>query len=310
MLCSIALPGMPFTASTTISGLGATWTDVLSAGVVITRNVTSLAMETPDHWHGRLVYCPGNRLGNTPAAGFTSLATVSLDSASRTITTYAPKEFFDVGEYAVQMRPREYRELLRLLVNLQQKLIYAFEGEVEVVLPPSTFPDELRHQVEHVIRPGLSISQVLCDWPDDVVILPLHLWARPRKGVIQLEGREWLFEIHGSLEVSFGGLPPGLDADTIEHLKMGETDVLDGMQGCGPQVEVKYLKGGRTDGVSAWSVFSFARSKPLADLEGAGISESDHQCLLKRLVEEEFLVPWPYSDADRYFVLAEGQGAT
>ena len=39
------------------------WTDVLTTGVVISRNVTGLTPGTPYHWRVRLLYKPGNALG-------------------------------------------------------------------------------------------------------------------------------------------------------------------------------------------------------------------------------------------------------
>jgi subtilisin-like proprotein convertase family protein len=59
----VAPLGTPFTATATISGTSARWTDVLTSGVVITQNVTGLPPFTPHHWRVRLLYRPGNRLG-------------------------------------------------------------------------------------------------------------------------------------------------------------------------------------------------------------------------------------------------------
>jgi len=61
----VAPLGTPFTATTAISGTSATWTDVLPTGTVITQNVTGLTPFTPYHWRVRLLYHPGNRLGQT-----------------------------------------------------------------------------------------------------------------------------------------------------------------------------------------------------------------------------------------------------
>lgn len=209
----------------------------------------------------------------------------------------------------MQEQVKEYHVFLRQLVDLQQKLIQAFEAEIKIVPLSLTFPGEFRSQIEGIVRPGRSISQVLRDWPDEITILPLHAWIKPRKGIVQLKGQNWLFEVHGSSQVSFIGLPSGLDMDIIECLKRGQTDVLTDVQGCGPQVEVVYLKGGRTDGVSAWSAWSFIRSKAVVRLQGDVSSQSDHQRLLEKLVIEESLIPYPYPSAegDRYYVLAESE---
>ena len=65
--------GTFFTATTgVISGTSAAWTDVLTTGVVITQNVTGLVSETPYHWRARLLYQPGNRLGQSSSCWFHS----------------------------------------------------------------------------------------------------------------------------------------------------------------------------------------------------------------------------------------------
>jgi YD repeat-containing protein len=61
----VAPLGTPFTATSAISGTSNQWTDVLTTGVVITRNVTGLTPDTPYHWRVRLLYRPGNRLGQS-----------------------------------------------------------------------------------------------------------------------------------------------------------------------------------------------------------------------------------------------------
>jgi hypothetical protein len=59
----VAPLGTPFTATTVISGTSATWTDALPTGTVLIQNVTGLTPLTPYHWRVRLLYHPGNRLG-------------------------------------------------------------------------------------------------------------------------------------------------------------------------------------------------------------------------------------------------------
>jgi hypothetical protein len=209
----------------------------------------------------------------------------------------------------MQEQTKEYYVLLRRLVDLQKKLIRAFETEIKIVPLSLAFPGEFRGQIEGIVTPGRPISQILRDWPDGIAILPLHAWVKPRKGIVQLEGQNWLFEVHGSSQVSFIGLPSGLDMDIIKCLKSGQTDVLTDVQGCGPQVEVMYLKGGRTDGVSAWSVWSFMGSEAVAHPQGDVSSQSDHQRLLEELAREGFLIPWPYRSPEGYwyYVLAESE---
>jgi hypothetical protein len=63
--------GTPITATTVISG-STSWTDVLTTGVEITQTVSSLVPETPYHWRVRLLYRPGNTLGQ-PAGRWLSI---------------------------------------------------------------------------------------------------------------------------------------------------------------------------------------------------------------------------------------------
>jgi len=58
----VAPLGTPITATGVISGAGG-WTDVLTTGVIISQEVTGLAPGTPYHWRVRLLYSPGNALG-------------------------------------------------------------------------------------------------------------------------------------------------------------------------------------------------------------------------------------------------------
>lgn len=61
----VAPLGVPFTATTVITGVSAFWTDVLTTGVELIQNVEGLSPETPYHWRVRFVYEPGNRLGQS-----------------------------------------------------------------------------------------------------------------------------------------------------------------------------------------------------------------------------------------------------
>ncbi len=58
----VAPLGTPITTTGVISGVSG-WTDVLTTGVVISQDVTGLAPGTPYHWRVRLLYSPGNVLG-------------------------------------------------------------------------------------------------------------------------------------------------------------------------------------------------------------------------------------------------------
>ncbi|MBN1140151.1 MAG: FG-GAP repeat protein [Anaerolineae bacterium] len=62
MQWQVAPLGVPITSTTALSGTSA-WTDVLTTGVEITQAVTALTPGTPYHWRVRLLYEPGNALG-------------------------------------------------------------------------------------------------------------------------------------------------------------------------------------------------------------------------------------------------------
>jgi hypothetical protein len=60
----VAPLGVPFTATTgVIAGVSPSWTDVPPGGVAFMQNIEGLAAATPYHWRVRLLYAPGNRLG-------------------------------------------------------------------------------------------------------------------------------------------------------------------------------------------------------------------------------------------------------
>ena len=62
----VAPLGTPFTATSgVIEGSSASWTDVLTRGVDISQTVSGLDRETAYHWRARLLYRPGNRLGQS-----------------------------------------------------------------------------------------------------------------------------------------------------------------------------------------------------------------------------------------------------
>jgi hypothetical protein len=58
----VALLGTPLTATNVLSGTSG-WTDVLTTGVEISQTVSGLAPDAPYHWRVRLLYRPGNALG-------------------------------------------------------------------------------------------------------------------------------------------------------------------------------------------------------------------------------------------------------
>ena len=57
--------GASFTSPTAVSGTNAVWTDVLTGSVVLSQNAVGLIQGTPYRWRVRLLYRPGNRLGQS-----------------------------------------------------------------------------------------------------------------------------------------------------------------------------------------------------------------------------------------------------
>jgi hypothetical protein len=61
----IAPLGVPFTATTVISGTSPAWTDTLTTGVVLSQTVGGLTANTIYRWRVRMLYRSGNPLGQT-----------------------------------------------------------------------------------------------------------------------------------------------------------------------------------------------------------------------------------------------------
>lgn len=183
-------------------------------------------------------------------------------------------------------KTKDYRTLLRHLVGLQQKLIKVFEKEVKILPLLPTFPEKLRSKLKRTIKPKNSISQILRAWPVDVPIMPLVTWVSPRKGVVTLEGKHWFFDIHGQTQVTFIGLPADLDIEIFSSLQAGNSDILINLTGCGPNVEVQYLQGDRTDSFNVWSVFIFAGS---IGSNLSNLSQKEHEVFLEQLGKEGFI---------------------
>ena len=191
-------------------------------------------------------------------------------------------------------------------MNLQRKLVRRFESEAEIVSLSSRYPPvfgENQAKYEALIKPGRTVSQVLCTWPVDLPwLLPLQLWVRPREGVVQVEGQHWLFQLHGSVEVSSKGLPPGLGTKALELLKEDKREGLTDLRDMGPTIEVTYAKEGRTDSVKSWSMYLFAQS---LHSKASDLTQSDHRRLLEDLARGSLLLPWPsHNLRSSYYVLA------
>jgi PKD repeat protein len=59
----VAPLGTPFTATTIISGTSSSWITTTVGGLEISQDVSGLTLGTPYHWRARLLYWPGNRMG-------------------------------------------------------------------------------------------------------------------------------------------------------------------------------------------------------------------------------------------------------
>ena len=55
--------GTPFGAPSTIEGTSPAWIDTGTGGIEINQTVSGLTLDTPYHWRVRLLYRPGNALG-------------------------------------------------------------------------------------------------------------------------------------------------------------------------------------------------------------------------------------------------------
>lgn len=197
----------------------------------------------------------------------------------------------------------DYRDLLKELVRLQKILIGAFESVVEII-PLDDLPDAFS-QLETIVQPKFSISDILSAWPQDIPFIPFLAWVRPRVGVFQVEGNDWMFNIHGAMEVQFVGLPPGLEQTKLDPLYEGAMEVLLDIPGCGPVVESKYYEMDRVYGLTVWSAYEFIKS---VNSQVKSISLSDHESLLEKLVQEKFLVSCSGSVLGvTYFVLADDE---
>jgi hypothetical protein len=191
-----------------------------------------------------------------------------------------------------------YRDLVARLVDFQRRLIPSFEAQVEIAPLSKGFAFVRGSGRQDTERP---LSQWLRDLPPETKSIPLAALVKPRRGIFDLELKHWLFQIHGSIQVSFLSLPSSLDAQTLKELEVGKSEALVGYVGESVCVDVQYLQDARIDGVSAWSVFTFAAS---TDSYARHLSYGEHQQHLEALVLEGFLCRWPTLVAadDKYYV--------
>jgi hypothetical protein len=180
----------------------------------------------------------------------------------------------------------DYHQLVLNALSLQQELFEAFEAEIEISPDPDLLEIEPFKKLKDILRPGQKVSEILSIWPDDISILPLVVWVKPRVGIFNFKGQIWLFNIHGFLEVQFIGLPSGLEDNVLRRLKAGNIDILHNISKRGPELETSYFSKGRTDGVSDQLMYIYARSTE--SIFGA-LSETEHRELLSELVKIDIL---------------------
>ena len=198
----------------------------------------------------------------------------------------------------------KYLAMLDELKSLQEGLVRAFESRVKTIPLLSHIAAKFNGKLDNIVSSEYSISQVLGIWPDDIAILPLFVWVQPTRGIVRFKAQNWLFDIHGSLQVYFTSLPLDLDVREIDFSEMDDRDKLVYLPGSGPNIEVQYLRGGRFDGICAWSVSEFAKS---IGCWASTLSQFEHERILEKLVQEGFLHPWLdlHAEGDRYFVWAK-----
>ena len=200
------------------------------------------------------------------------------------------------------MNAKEYSELLTRYCDLQLKLVQTFESAVEIIPPPPALLDQIP-ALRGAIRPEYSVSQILRAWPKGVLMYPLVAWVKPRVGVFNLEERKWLFNVHGTWQVNFLGLPLEIGERILESLRQEEMSVLKDIPGCGPNVDMTFFGMGSTHGVTAWQMYLFVKSHdPMTNK----LSLSDHESLLDKLFKEGLLVREPdYTPAESYYAFAD-----
>jgi len=191
-----------------------------------------------------------------------------------------------------------YRDLVARLVDFQRTVIPSFETQVKIGPLPKGFAIVRGSGRQDTKQP---LSRWLRDLPPETKSIPLAALVRPRRGIFDLEFKRWLFQIHGSIQVSFLSLPSSLDAQALKQLEVAKSEALVGYAGESVCVDVQYLQGARIDGVSAWSVFIFAASR---DSYVRRLSYGEHQQHLEALVLEGFLCRWPtlVEADDQYYV--------
>ncbi len=184
------------------------------------------------------------------------------------------------------MKPQDYFKIVKKSIDLQKRLISKFESTVEISSSLPEFlnlPDKVFDKISNH-----KISQLFRLYPNETQSLSLSIFVTPRKGVLELDNRNWLFQIHGSTEVSFLQLSKSIKPAMLEQVKQGKVDILLGTSH-DLAVEVQYLKDGRVDGADSWSMFLFTSSMKI---QRNHMSQDEHQLLLEQLVKQDILTIW------------------
>ena len=185
----------------------------------------------------------------------------------------------------IRTNQNKYYKLIRQFVDLQDKLISAFESIVEIS-PPA---DLLKvFKLEALFQQRSSISEILGNWPTNVPILALLVWVKPNQGVLQIEKRNWVFRLHGTLEILFTRLPAGIDDRTLNTLKNGEINLMANfvnLADFGPSVEGIYSSKDKR-GFSNRTLYTYTQS--IASWKDK-LTLSDHEIMLEKLANENLI---------------------
>jgi len=179
----------------------------------------------------------------------------------------------------------DYYKLVREFVELQDELILEFESITEIS-PPTNLLEVLK--LEGVFQQHHSISDILGNWPTNLPLLALLVWVKPSQGVVQIRERNWVFRLHGTLEILFTRIPKRIDDKTLDALKNGEINLMINfvkLPDFGPSVEA-FFSSKEKRSFSSRTLHTYTQS--IASWKDK-LKLSDHESLLKKLVDEEFL---------------------
>jgi len=184
--------------------------------------------------------------------------------------------------------------LVRSYFELQRKLVSRFESVINIKTPSN----ELLHSFPHlsILNEEKNVSHIVESWPIGKVLYPMSAWVEPRKGIIDIDSQKWLYVVHGSLEISFQGIPDNL---VKEH--RSKAILIDNIEGekLGPVVEISYNLGSDVNkylGGTLWQIYIFINS-----VANRNVTESDVLDFLNNLVDEKKLIKVVYDAEIKYF---------